>query len=68
MRALLQLAIVGVVAGSMLATACSPEAGRKPGEPGADVGNRASPNELVELHGKIDPDYGVPTVGTGVQQ
>ena len=60
------LALVLVV-GALLTAACSsPEATRaRQGGPGGDVGNR---RERVEIHGRTDPSYDVPSVGQGIQK
>jgi hypothetical protein len=56
-----------VIAAALLVAAlvaCSPEAVRRPGQPGADPGNRDYP--LPELHGnraKNNPSAKVPSVG-----
>lgn len=56
MRATLLLLLLALAA-------CSPpEAQRKPGEPGADVGNRGA--SLV-LHGRNDAFHGTPSLGQG---
>jgi hypothetical protein len=68
MRVLLRLLAAFVVIGAIAAASCSPEASRKPGEPGADVGNRKSPTEVPELHGKSNPAYQVPTVGAAARK
>ena len=63
---LLALALTGMV---LLAVACSPEADRKRGEGrGADIGNRPSASEDVEIHGKTDPSHDVPVVGRGINK
>ena len=56
-----------LVAGALLAAACtSPEAARmRAGGPGGDIGNRG---ERVEIHGRTDPSYDVPSVGRGIQK
>lgn len=49
----------------LLAIACSPEATRDRGEPGADPGNRT---EVLELHGKSDPAHDTPAIGKAMEE
>ena len=60
------LALVLVV-GALLTAACSsPEATRaRQGGPGGDIGRRRG---RVEIHGRTDPSYHVPSVGQGIQK
>ena len=51
-----------------LLAACSPEANRTRGEKGADVGNSPEDPAAVEIHGKVDPGFDVPTIGQGIQR
>ena len=53
---------------ALAAAACSPEAGRKQGERGADIGNRPRESADVEIHGKSNPAHDVPTVGEGIKK
>ena len=57
---------LSLAAGALLTAACaSPEATRmRQGGPGGDIGNR---RERVEIHGRTDPSYEVPTVGDGIR-
>jgi len=45
--------------GGFLLACASPEAGRRPGQPGADIGNRGRP---VEMHAGADPYHDTPCV------
>ena len=57
LRALRALAMTAM---STLLVACdSPEAGRRPGHPGADIGNRGHP---VEMHAGAEPYHDTPCV------
>jgi hypothetical protein len=59
LRTLRLLAMTGVWA--LLFTACaSPEAGRRPGQPGADIHNWGRP---VEMHAGAEPYHDTPCVG-----
>lgn len=63
-RRLSPMLILAVLMLALLGGACSPEASRVPGEPGADVGNRTYP--LPPLHGdrsRNNPSAEVPRVG-----
>lgn len=56
--------VLAVLALALALAACSPEANRAPGEPGADVGNRTYP--LPSLHGdrsRNNPSAEVPRAG-----
>ncbi len=54
---------LGFVLAALWLAACSPEDGRRPGESGADVGNRPDASADIDLHGKQDPDFHVPSRG-----
>ncbi len=58
---------LSLVAGALVTAACSsPEATRaRQGGPGGDIGNR---RERVEIHGRTDPSYDVPSVGQGIEK
>ncbi len=58
----------GVLLLALGAAACSPEQGRRPGQSGADVGNKPSDPAAVEIHGRLDPTFDVPEVGQAVQR
>jgi hypothetical protein len=67
------LVVRGIIAAGVLllalgAAACSPEQGRRPGQAGADVGNKPSDPAAVEIHGRLDPTFDVPEVGQAVQR
>lgn len=52
----------------LAAAGCSPEYTRvRGGGPGADVGNRVL-GPAMEIHGPVDPSFGEPVVGQGIQQ
>ncbi|MBI3965079.1 MAG: hypothetical protein HY329_05530 [Chloroflexi bacterium] len=49
-------------------TGCGPESERgRGGGPGADIGNRVL-GTSVELHGRTEPYYLTPAVGTGARK
>ena len=51
-----------VLAVGLTMAACSPEATRtRSGGPGGDIGNRG---RVTEMHGRVDPYYEAPMVGT----
>ena len=58
---------LGLLVAAVLTAACSsPEATRaRQGGPGGDIGNR---RERVEIHGRTDPAYDVPSVGQGIEK
>lgn len=58
--------VLALAAATVAATACSsPEATRtRQGGAGGDIGNR---RERVEIHGRTDPGYDVPSVGRGIE-
>ncbi len=60
MKTIRQMAAAGLAALVLLLVACSPEDGRRPGERGADVGNRPDEPADVELHGTSNPAHDVP--------
>jgi hypothetical protein len=62
------LAATALVAIALLALACSPEDGRKRGQPGADIGNKPDSSAEVEFHGKKDPDAEVPRAGEAIRK
>ena len=57
---------LALIVGASLAACASPEATRtRQGGPGGDIGNRGA---RVEIHGRTDPSYDVPSVGQGIQK
>ncbi len=66
MRTIRYLLALLLVVGGLAVTACSPEALRaRNGGPGGDVGNWGAP---VDIHGKTDPNYGVPKSGEAIKK
>lgn len=60
MKALLALLVAAAVV-----AACSPEATRNRGDPGADPGNRTS---TVDMHGPTDPGHQTPPIGKAAER
>lgn len=67
MQRLRLLASVTITAAVLLALACSPEDGRKRGQPGADTGNKPDSSTEVEFHGKKNPNAEVPRTGAAIR-
>lgn len=57
--------VAAVLLAAVIAAACSPEATRDRGQPGADPGNRTT---VVEMHGATDPGFKTPQIGKAVER
>jgi hypothetical protein len=68
MMALTHWLVATLTAAALLLAACSPEAERRRGEAGADVGNKPSEPAAVDLHGKENPDFDVPDLLPAAEQ
>jgi hypothetical protein len=53
-----------LLAALLAVAACSPEATRDRGEPGADPGNRTP---VLDMHGDTDPAHDTPEIGKAVK-